>query len=117
MEATARDDDEGPDWPLLEGPPPPGVHGNATSPATVARILEMRREGLPYSTVSERLGVDDNTIWRYARAAGLVLSRVCVSCGRSLPGRRPPKESRPVVCACCRPKWRTKLVFRRRADP
>jgi hypothetical protein len=114
MEAAARrDDDEGPDWPLDDGPPTgPRPHGNATRPDVVARILVLRREGLTYAQVMERLGVSENTIWRRAQDAGLILARACVACGRSLPGRRPPRESKPVVCAHCRPKWKTPLRFK-----
>lgn len=107
MDATARDD-EGPDWPLDEGPPPDGrLHGNATRPDVVARIVALRREGLTYAQVMERLGVDDNTVWRYSARAGLVTPRLCSVCGKAIPGRRVAADVAPR-CAGCRQEARRK---------
>jgi hypothetical protein len=112
MEATARDDDEGPDYPLDDGPPVPGQHPRALPRHTVERLLAMRREGLTYLVISERLGIHWVTAWAYARAAGLTPARICLGCGRPMAGVRPVHSPHVGVCAECKPKWKTPMRFR-----
>jgi hypothetical protein len=110
MDAARREEDEGPDWPLDEGPP--DRRFPLAIPVTkVARLLAMRREGLTYAVIAERLGIVTMTAWRYARAAGLTQPRLCLSCGRPIPGVR-PKASAVGVCVDCRPARGRGLKFR-----
>ena len=97
-EATARDDQER-DW---EGELPAPVRpvGNALPDWKVARIVALRREGLTYVVIAERLGIHLVTAWWYSRAAGLVTPRVCTRCGSSIPGRRAQGQPEPLCLEC-----------------
>lgn len=80
----------------------------------VPRILALRREGLTYEVIAERLGLHRNSVYRVALSAGLVVKVYCVACGRRTWRCAPGglvADSRPVVCPDCKPK--RKLVFKR----
>lgn len=39
-------------------------------PVTIASMVEMRRQGMSYRKISERMGIDRNTIFNYVKREG-----------------------------------------------
>lgn len=98
--------------------------GRAVPPWKVARVLTLRREGLAYLVIAERLGLHLATCKRIAARAGLVVRQVCSCCGRVVGG--PPGGPREkgegaippaaTVCTSCKPQWRERMRFQGRVQ-
>lgn len=73
------------------------------------RVLELRREGLTYVVIAERLGLWWNTVWKVCARAGLATPRLCSCCGREVGGGPRPSASGVLVCASCKPKWKGRM--------
>lgn len=65
------------------------LRGNTISPEKRQRVVKLKAEGLPMSTIAERLGVHRNTVFKHLKRAGQVTPKQCSSCGRAIRGTDP----------------------------